>query len=1599
MSDDESTQQIDLEALRASLAARQEQSSTPDAPSSDRETSRAIDPALLFGHEDETVMAPPSPQNLRRSARHADSEGTAVTRLDPAVMAKLRATFTDASDVGAPPRHPGEHLADLDDVEEAPSSMELAPNSGATQAWQMPGGDALGEGDTQTALPEDFLATLEEEEALPSFALDEDDPASMRTPIGLQSPVTPVAPFSPRTGGWDTNEHTNVTIAVDPHSAAMPFAVTSMAHAVADEADVIARLEESVAERTLAPTDRHNELREAEATAIFRQPMPPAALPSEPVDVVAPPTIDEPPSTNFRATAVNLEDDAHAAFAEIEQRPVVARPDFSLSGQSEVFEIGAEDLIEDDTGATMLGPRPTSHVAARAPAPVERPKLSKVLPSPTDLDDEEEAELFAQQRFGELIAVYRQRLAAIEGPNRKAAILLKIASVHETGLENPNEAFSVLAEAFEIAPANEDVIVEVDRVGRDTKRIAELAEKVRKRLIPAATDDKRVPYLSSLVFWYERVLGRGNEVSPFVSDIERNDKLHPVILKRAAQIAAMNADVKLQREHLLRALERTVRREEKIILYLALANAFESNTTDAVRWYESVLELDPASTPALTALKRIGKSKEHYGQVQWVLEQQITIAATDAERIEPLLELADLQESKFLKRDEAAHLFERVLQIQPKHPNALKGLERCYHALRDWPKLASILGIRAEATGDKKTKADLLERAAEVHESKLGDPAGAVEVYRSLLVVDPKSRRALNDLARLYERLDDWANVALYKSRIADLATSKRSASQELVKLGDFLNLPDRDPIAAKLQYERAVVVDPTNAGGWEALQKLATEAGDDRRVIECLEQRSTNIDVPRQRAAVLVELAKAHLANDDEAAAQDAFEAASQADPANEPAAVAMLDTYTAEEKWQDAAPLCELLVNAAIRDHDDEALFVRLRLATRIAAALGDADRAVTSSIAALEARPGDTGAEADLIAVCSQSAPAVTRARAQLVRIAESPEQLSTELVLRLAQLLKSIGELEAAGGLFERSHAADPDNREIAKELADLYLAHDDFERATELKLTMTKEASTPDQKFELLVEAGEIWARRAGELDKASKLFEEARLIKPRDPWLLHTLVWLYGELSSWADLASVMKDMADVQETDEAKVKILASLAEIRKDKLDDAEGALELHEQILDLDRKRLDIFQEVVRGHTDDKSWTDLERAYRKMIARVKDDGDTKLQFLLFQQLGLIYRDRLGDAQRAFDALDAASRLMPEDGDVRKIVIELLVVTDNLDNAVIRLREAIDRDPHDPEVHAELYEIFLRQRYFDKAWCAVNVLARMRDLNEDQRRFLDDYAPMPLADVPGQIVEQAWRSHVFHGGLDGALTSLFALMTPAVARLRFGQLRPEQRVGRPFTPNHSQMHDAIRMAFNDASEILAVAPPELLLGDTKLGIPFSPALAPFGALHVCVPKVETQSGSLIFLAGKHLAEQRPELAARAFFPSVNDLASLLATAMRVSRNESAKDPGSAALDASFASVLSLQERDGMRSIVLAATSEGVELDVRRWSHAADLSSMRAGLLIAGDVAPAADAIEAGGGAASDLPARDKIGELYKFATSDLYSDLRGAIGVAVEG
>ena len=182
------------------------------------------------------------------------------------------------------------------------------------------------------------------------------------------------------------------------------------------------------------------------------------------------------------------------------------------------------------------------------------------------------------------------------------------------------------------------------------------------------------------------------------------------------------------------------------------------------------------------------------------------------------------------------------------------------------------------------------------------------------------------------------------------------------------------------------------------------------------------------------------------------------------------MLDAYTSDERWAEAAPLCELLVNAAVRDRDADALFIRLRLQTRIAAALGDAERALTASMAALDARPHDLGAQADLLAVASQcsGSASLVRAKEHLLRIVDMLDDLTNEQLIKLAVLERELKDLEAAARCFEAGRRREPDNAALTRQLADIYLEQADYPRACKLKVDLARNSAGGDMRFELLV---------------------------------------------------------------------------------------------------------------------------------------------------------------------------------------------------------------------------------------------------------------------------------------------------------------------------------------------------------------------------------------------------------------------------------------------------------------------------------------------------------------------------------------------------
>jgi hypothetical protein len=405
--------------------------------------------------------------------------------------------------------------------------------------------------------------------------------------------------------------------------------------------------------------------------------------------------------------------------------------------------------------------------------------------------------------------------------------------------------------------------------------------------------------------------------------------------------------------------------------------------------------------------------------------------------------------------------------------------------------------------------------------------------------------------------------------------------------------------------------------------------------------------------------------------------------------------------------------------------------------------------------------------------------------------------------------------------------------------------------------------------------------------------------------------------------------------------------------------------------------------------------------MLRRLKTDGDVDLKHALFFQLGIIYRDRLGDAARALDSFRAAQRLKPDAVDVRKGMTELLIVTDQLDDAVSMVRAALKKDPQDIALYNELYDLFLRKRAFDRAWCAVDALVTLGSrLDAEKSRFYGDYPAPSLSKIPGTLTAGAWRSHILHAELDPALTAIFALVTPAVLRARvalvpFQALRAS--LGEPLRSNGALAHEILR-AVGDASEILNFSTPSLHARKGTTPLSLAPAKnAMFVSLEACEA---LPTDALAFVVGKKMSEMRPELSARAACPSVSELKALVHLAVQLAEPSLAMpSTGNPAFDRALAQSISREEKAGLRAAIGAAKAQGSELDVSRWSQLAEISSARVGLLLSGRIEASKRGMHGDPRLPGDLSPKDKLSELLVFSVSEEYAELRAAIGVAVEG
>ncbi len=1290
----------------------------------------------------------------------------------------------------------------------------------------------------------------------------------------------------------------------------------------------------------------------------------------------------------------------------------------------------------------------------------------------------------AAGRWEPLVELLLARLESREETSDKTELLRKIARVFEEKLEDKNQALDALVNALAMDFHDRETARYIERMAQATGRWAEVIQTVSGWLKQQTQPQEKIRLCLHLAKWYGDDLGHPEYAQPYYAQIIQLDPQNVgamrqlaslykkagnwqqmgATLTRALDVASTDVDRKEVLNDLGELLDAQMQQTEQAISYfqralevdshfveplenlerifaargqnrelvdvlqrkvpalkdaaeiastkLRIGQLYESSLGDAPRAaqvYKEVADVDGTNVQALRGLTRVYQVLEQWAELVTVLERQLDVVATERDRIEVLMHLATLHEEHFLKADLAAQRLEQVLEIDPNNEEAYFKLERNYRKLRQWLDLINTYDRHIAATLERKTKVELFGAIAMVYADEVEDAERAIDAYKNIVDLDEQNVPALEALAKLYEKLGDAPQSIDFLTRVAELTSDSKQRVEAFYRIGKALDEKLGDRVAAQERYEMALDLDPAHLPTLASLRQIALEGSDFDKAARYLDQEQSYTQAPRQRAKLLVDLGKLREEMlGDHASAVLAWEAAYEADNENEEAAAPLVDEYIANSDWARAEPLLDMLVRKSGKRERSEQHDLQNKLG-QVCAALGNDDKALKAYTAAHQLDLTDQVTIRGLADVCFRLkdwGAALTNYQKVLTALGEDETEARADVYYRLGCIKREQGQAKQAINNFEKALAVDAAHKPTLEALVSLYTELKDWKQSVAYRRQILDNVFEADERFKMLNEIADVWNDNDKNPTKAIEALEEAREIQPLNQGLLHKLIALYQATENWSKMIDTLQTIAEGEKDAGRKSKFLYTMAQLYRDKEGDQDKAVELFSEALDLNPTYLEAFERINKLLTGKKDWKALERAFRKMLRRMStaNISNPDLEFNLWHNLGLIYRDRLKEMPNAIEAFKMATRFKPDEAVERQILAELYEATDQTEAAVGEHALVLQKDPLRVDPYRSLYKLYLRMHEYDRAWCMCAALAFLRKTDDEEQRFFEDYKPRGMIQVKSRLDNEAWVKNLFHKDENLYIGKIFEMLTPAAIVAKTNQLRAQKQLpvlDRRFRQDPATSTVTFAKTFGWAAQVLGVTAPELYVrNDVPGALMAIPATPPASVAGQTVLTGFTPQ-ELTFIVGKHLSGYRGEHYIKNLFVTLNELKVILFAGVKITMHDFTV-PGemATAVNATaqeLAKHMQPVQRESLKLVVQKWMEDGAKADLKRWMQAIEITASRAGLLLCADLEIAKKIIAAEPQQPGDLAPAEKMKELLVFSVSEQYFGLRKSLGIAV--
>jgi tetratricopeptide (TPR) repeat protein len=1216
----------------------------------------------------------------------------------------------------------------------------------------------------------------------------------------------------------------------------------------------------------------------------------------------------------------------------------------------------------------------------------------------------------ATGRWGELINTANAWLQEQDDPRLKIQLCLRLGKWYGEDLGHPEYAQPYYAQVMQLDPNNVKVVRQMASIYRIGANWQKMGETLTRALDIAVSNEDRRAILYDLGELLEKQMGQADQGMSFY---KRSLEVDPLYLPALEALERMHGE-RGQTQELIQILSSKVKaltdNEQIVQTSLRMGELYEKQLGDLERAgqvYRDVLGLDGSNIAALRGLERVSETLQKWSDLVEVLERQLDVVESERERVEVLLKLAGIQEEQFLKADIAAQRLEQALEIDHTEKRAYVALERCYRRLKQWLDLVNAYERHIGETFEQSEKVELFRAIAQVYADEVGDADQAITAYQNIVDLDDTNIEALEALAKLYEKQGDTAASIDAMIKVADLTSDGAQRVDMYYRIGKALDEKLGDRVQAQERFEMALDLNPAHLPSLAALRTIAVDEQDWDRAATYLDQEQQHTEQPRARAKLLVELGKVRdeMLSEHELAVQ-AYELAIQADADCEEAALPLVEEYIKQERWKEAEPLAEMLVRKS-KGRERQEQHTLNKLLGKVHAALGNDEKAMKAYAAAHQLDVTDQETIRGIAEVSYRLkdwASALTNYQKVLTALGEEEVEQRTEVYYRLGCIKREQGQTKQAINNFEKALALNSEHRPTLEALVELYAKGNDWKQVAAYKRQILDSVFDEEQRFQLLTEIGDVWAEKDKSPAKAIEAFEEALQYKPQDHVLLHKLLQLYQTAGDWQKMIDTLQSIADLESAPERKARYFYTMAQLYRDKIDDHDRAVELFNEALDQNPTLLEAFERINKVLTGQKNWKQLERNYRKMLHRIAGKGNADLEFQLWHQLGLIYRDRIGDIEPAVEAFKMASSLHPEDLTERQILSELYESTERYDEAIKEQRSILEQDALRVDPYRALYRLYLHKQTYDDAWCVASAIAFMRKADAEEQRFFDDYRPQGMLPVRGRLTNEHWVRHLFHADENLYISKIFEMIAAAALQAKIAQLKMQNKLpvlNAKFKQDPASSTVTFAKTFGWAAQVLGIASPELYVrNDVPGSVVAVPSIPPASVAGQTVLSGFSPQ-ELAFLCGKHLSSYRGEHYIKTLFPTQAELTIMLFAGVMIAAPNTPmpadiqKQVETTARE--LAKYMEPVQMEGLRTVVKRFIEEGAKANIKRWSQAVELTACRAGLLVSGDLEIAKKILAAEPTIPGDLTPAEKMKELLVFAVSEHYTALRKVLGVAI--